>query len=314
MNRRQLLLGGAAAGTALALNPRAALANHYLVNNLPYGGVCTHILNKAQYGNTENIGWYLKWMEAKYARDEWCPPGTGFDGFARRLDVVHSIHPTLRWVMVAGRASEIDNIDNVLDQMAPYGWRILAIEGPNEWNLSGRATWKEELVEYTKALYAKVKAHPQMSKIPVLGPALAYSKDSGPYVGNLGPWMDAGTVHLYQPSYQVDTRYIGATIDGALVMSGGKHLWATELNGQIGDSIVRADGYKPTEYDQAWCYRELMKFAGSRKVHRAFVYQLFNWTNMYDSVTATHNQFGCVRKDGSWKPLVNPVMEANRRG
>jgi hypothetical protein len=177
------------------------------------------------------------------------PPGTGFGGFRRRLDTIHALQPRLRWVFVAGRASE--PIDPVLDQIEPYARLIAGIEGPNEWNLSGRADWKAELSDYTRELYAKVRARPAFGNIPVIGPALGYPKGSGPYFGDHSAYMDVGNVHIYQPSYQVDTRYVQACIDGAGAVLGAKAMIATELNGQIGDQVLRSDGYQPTEADQA---------------------------------------------------------------
>lgn len=322
MNRRDLLIGAGAAGLGLALRPNLALAGHANVGNLPYGGVCTHILNKAQYFDTVKVGQYLRHLETKLARDEWCPPGTGYDGFKRRLDTIQVEHPSLRWVFVTGRAIELSHLPTVLDQMEPYvtAGVIAAVEGPNEWNLSGRATWKEELSTYTKELWRQVRARPAFDRTPVLAPALAYPKDSGPYFGDHSQWVNLTNLHFYQPSYQVDTRYLGLSVDGANAVAPGKGMVCTEVNGQIGDEIVRSDGYKPTEADQAWCYETILYHLGKGTtavpagVHRAFCYQLCNWVGMYDSITSEENQYGCFRKDWSRKPLADKVLVANRRG
>lgn len=311
MDRRQFITGAAAAGLLMA-RPTRALANHSSVQHLPYGGVCTHVLNKAQYRDTAKVAHHLKMVEAKVARDEWCPPGTGFAGFARRLDGIHAIHPELRWVFVTGRATE--PIDPVLDQMEPYARLIVGIEGPNEWNLSGRPDWRAELSAYTEELYAKVRARRAFKRVPVVGPSLAYPKGSGPHLGDHSAHMDVGNVHIYQPSYQVDTRYVQACIDGARVVSGAKPMIATELNGQIGDGIVRWDGYEPTEADQAWCYELLMSEVAKRGVHRGFCYQLLDHVKLYQPLTTKENRFGCFRADWSPKPLAAKVILANRRG
>lgn len=310
MNRRQFLTGSAAAAGLAVLRPPMAWAAHG--GRPALGGVCTHVLNKAQYVDTERVARHLRGLKTRLARDEWCPPGTGFDGFARRLEAVRRIHPTLRWIFVTGRA--VEPIEPVLAQMAPYRDLLAGIEGPNEWNLSGREAWKQELSDYTKELYARVKAHPVLGDVPVLGPALAYPKGSGPYFGDHSTSMDVGTVHIYQPAYQVDTRYVQACIDGARAVSGTKTLWATELGAQIGDEVTRSDGYKPTENDQAWCFDVLRAEVGRRGVHRGFCYQLCNWVKRYESETTRENQFGCFRRDWSRKPLADRVVAANRAG
>lgn len=322
MDRRKFITGAGLVGASLALNPKLALAGHSNVGNLPYGGVCTHILNKAQYFDTTKVGQYLKLLETRLARDEWSPPGSGTDGFIRRLDTIKTVHPNLRWVFVTGRGDELYHLDTVLNEMEPYvkSGLIVAIEGPNEWNLSGRSTWKEELSLYTKELWKRVRARSAWNNIPILAPALAYPKDSGPYFGDHSPWVNYNNLHFYQPSYQVDTRYLGLSVDGCNAVAPGKAMICTEVNGQIGDEIVRSDGYKPTEEDQAWCYETIMYHLGKGTatvpagVHRAFVYQLCNWVKMYESETTKENQFGCFRKDWSRKPLADKVLVANRRG
>jgi hypothetical protein len=62
-----------------------------------------------------------------------------------------------------------------------------AIEGPNEYNISGDPAWATNLAAYQQTLYNGVKATPGLSSLPVIGPALT-SAQAYAQVGNLSAY------------------------------------------------------------------------------------------------------------------------------
>jgi hypothetical protein len=310
VNRRRFLLAAGAVGAAVAVRPRSpgCPADGGESDPLPYGGVATHLWYfETQYGDTAKVAEHLRRIQAPIARDEWLLPEAWPEYRRRYLDALELVHTEAgtTFVMVAGRAT--DPIDPVLDQMEPYAELLAGIEGPNEWNLKGRPRWREELSAYTEELYAKVRDRPAFDGIPVVGPAIGLSKDSGPLFGDHSRHMDVGNFHFYQPATQVDLRYYRASLAGARAVSGDKPIVATELNGIIGD------GHPGTEADQAANYRFLMELFGQDGIQRGFCYQLLDFSKPSEPLTHHENNFGCYRADHSAKPLAEAVREANLR-
>ncbi len=275
---------------------------------LPYGGVATHLWYfETQYGDSARVAEHLRLIEAPIARDEWLIPEAWPEYRRRYGDALHLVHEVAgtTFVMIPGRATE--PIDPVLDEMEPYAELLAGIEGPNEWNLKERPLWREELSAYTKELYAKVRERPAFDGIPVVGPSIGLSKDSGPVFGDHSEYMDVGNFHFYQPATQVDVRYYRASLAGARAVSGSKPMVATEVNGIIGD------GYPGTEQDQAWNYEHLMRLFGEDGIRRGFCYQLLDFSKLSRPLTHRDNNFGCYRADYSAKPLAESVRTVNRR-
>ncbi|MBW3626291.1 MAG: hypothetical protein KY412_01640 [Actinobacteria bacterium] len=307
MNRRRFLTVAGATAAALAVRPRSKCPPAG-TGQLPYGGVATHLWYfNTQYGDTRRVAEHLRRLETPVARDEWLLPEAE-PAYRRRffeaLELLHAVAGTT-FVMVTGRATA--PIDPLLDEMEPYAQLLAGIEGPNEWNLSGRSRWKEELSSYTKELYTKVRNRPAFDGIPVVGPSIGFSKSSGPLFGDHSAFMDVGNFHFYQPATQLDLRYYRASLAGARAVSATKPMVATETNGIIGA------GLPGTEEHQARSYESLTDLFGGDGIRRAFCYQLFDFSRPSRPLTDRENNFGCFRPDYSAKPLAASVRETNRR-
>jgi len=83
-----------------------------------------------------------------------------------------------------------------------------AIEGPNEYDISGDPNWATNLASYQQTLYAGVKSTSGLSSLPVIGPALT-SAASYATVGNLSAYMDEGNMHDYFAGYNPGTTGYG---------------------------------------------------------------------------------------------------------
>ncbi|QLH40799.1 MAG: hypothetical protein HWD60_20225 [Defluviicoccus sp.] len=80
---------------------------------------------------------------------------------------------------------------------------IVAIEGPNEWNmmerLYGSTTWPQELRTYQAQLFQQVHADAVLSSKPVVAPSLSDPMSPGQYskLGNMEAWTDNANAHVY---------------------------------------------------------------------------------------------------------------------
>jgi hypothetical protein len=306
VNRRRFLLALGTTAAALAVRTPPG-CDPPCRRGSAYGGVATHLgYFDTQYGDAAKLAEHLHLIGAKVARDEWLPPEAS-SGHRRRylaaMELAHTVAGT-KFLMVSGRATE--PIDPVLDEMEPYVELLAGIEGPNEWNLKGRPRWREELSAYTRDLYAKVRDRRAFDGIPVVGPSIGLSKDSGPVFGDHSRHMDVGNFHFYQPASQIDLGYYRASLAGARTVAGSKPMVATEVNGIIGD------GYPGTEADQARSYEYLMRLLGEDGIRRGLCYQLFDFSQPSRPLSHRENNFGCYRVDFSAKPLATAVRRVNR--
>lgn len=73
---------------------------------------------------------------------------------------------------------------------------VEAVEGPNEYELSGDSNWVQTLRQYMEQLYQLVKSDTQTSALPVLGPSLT-SEEAYFAVGNISNFVDYGVLHNY---------------------------------------------------------------------------------------------------------------------
>ncbi len=316
MKRRQLIIGGAASAALAALDtvarPVPAFAGHDANNNLPYGGVNTHFTYfGTPYGNASATVDRLKRLLTRVARDG-LAIGQSSGWYDRVYSAIRlayddgSTRPKTKFIMIAGKPGQ--SITAHLDVLAPLVNEgiVVAIEGPNEWDINGGDNWVAELRAHQQELYTKVKARwPSMT---VIGPALAHSNRYGDDLGDLSSYMNVGNVHFYATAAGIDTDYLDRVIAGAKLVAGTKPLIATESNGIIGD------GYPGDESTQDDTMRLLYQLLGERGVHRVMCYELLNGSAPDQPSTHRENNFGCWRADYSVKPLAYAVYEANLRG
>ena len=90
---------------------------------------------------------------------------------------------------------------------------IESIEGPNEYDMPNHKdkrdpNWVQNLKNYQSALYQKVKATPQLSKLPVVMPSLVYTKYCSNELGSFGETIDYGNLHPY-PNYPYFQKPLG---------------------------------------------------------------------------------------------------------
>jgi hypothetical protein len=92
---------------------------------------------------------------------------------------------------------------------------VEAVEGANEYDLSGESNWVQTLRQYTEQLYQLMKSDAQTSALPVLGPSLT-SKEAYFAMGNISNFVDYGVLHNYFSGHHPGTAGWGANGYGSI--------------------------------------------------------------------------------------------------
>lgn len=175
---------------------------------------------------------------------------------------------------------------------------IVAWEGLNEHDVSGRAAFAQEDRTLQRALYTLVKSDPDMAaRYRVLGPSMAFASAAA-QVGDLSAYMDAGTIHPYDGG-KVPGSNLADHRSGVRAMSGTRPLVATEVGYHTSPVSTNPWHWAVSEAAQAkYTLREFLELYNAG-VQRTFVYELI------DEGTAPAEMefhFGLLRNDGSPKP------------
>jgi hypothetical protein len=199
-----LRLGGMAAASvvfamvgprqACAAVQRAKAADQF-VNSI---GVMTHqsYFNSA-YGNFQAVSDKLVALGVRHARDS-AVLSTDADYNRKVYDRFKGLaNRGVRYTLIVDpRSLGLADIDSAKINaiVAHSGGALEAVEGPNEFDLSGRADWADRLRAYQRSLYQSVKA--SSSPVPVLAPSLAYATNYD-QLGDMSAYCDFGNTHPY---------------------------------------------------------------------------------------------------------------------
>lgn len=208
----------------------------------------------------------------------------------------------IRSELIMGSPGE--NAAAYVNSIKDEGPRVLSgIEGPNEWDISGRAAWASEVRTYQQQLYAAAKAQPGLSGVPVLGPSLA-NNDRADTLGNVGAWTDQANLHLYPGGRAPGTFDDGlATI--AQKVSGGEPAVITETG--YHNAMYQPGGHAPTSEAATATYMQRLFLDNFRRgITRTFGYELINAHNDPVKMSANYN-FGLLRNDWSAKPVYGAL-------
>ncbi len=204
------------------------------------------------------------------------------------------------------------NIQNTINFLKQYGSALEMIEAPNEpdngkgpdgnqgfFRYGGHTNWYDSVRQYQQELYAAVKSDPDLSSLPVLGPALALGSTADIKVaqlGNIEAWVDYGNSHNYAPkgytiSQDIDRWYLPKM----RVIYPTKKLWATETGFACND--VSESGV--SESVQAKYYLRMPFDHWIRGFERTYYYQLID--NKPDG-------YGLMREDKSKRQAFYAVQ------
>ncbi len=191
------------------------------------------------------------------------------------------------------------HLDRLFAYLSPSS--VVAFEGINEHDFSGRPSWAQEIRTFQEALYRKIKGDPRVAHLPVLGPSLARPRNSAD-VGDLTPYMDYGVMHPYSGG-EVPMKKTDYHVRELLPMNGIRRLWVTEAGyhtapayqgGHPGVSEVAMGKYIPR------LFLDYFKAGYAR----TFSYELIDeGTDPADK----EDYFGLLRIDGSEKPAFTAL-------
>ncbi|MCC6927637.1 MAG: hypothetical protein IT359_01490 [Gemmatimonadaceae bacterium] len=229
------------------------------------------------------------WMREVYGRYREVAMATG-----ARFTLIMSPRRT-----AAGPGSNYDDMTHVRELRDRLGLQAMAaVEGLNEHDNSGHLLFAAEVRAAQRALFEAVKGDPSLAaSLEVLGPSMAFARNA-PAVGDLSPYMDAGSIHPYSGG-GVPTSRLAEHLAGARVISGNRPQQATEVGYHT--SPVSTNPWHPAVSEGAqarYLLRELLQLFAAG-IRRSFVYELIDEGSNPGEM---EDHFGLLRLDGSAKP------------
>jgi hypothetical protein len=111
----------------------------------------------------------------------------------------------MKFMWITGRpGSPIDpngwlEVQNVLTDPNKLAGTTEALEGPNEYDISGYSNWEQRLYDYMRETYAGSKADPSFTTLPHFGPSFVHNDNRERWVRQLAAerLMDAPNAHIY---------------------------------------------------------------------------------------------------------------------
>ena len=183
-----------------------------------------------------------------------------------------------------------------------YGDAILAIEGPNEYDLShgtAETDWVKALSSYVQMLARVIRADATYSHLPIVAPSLCFGHES--QVGDISSFIDFGNTHSY-PGGNSPATGLATNIVNAQKTCMTKPIWATETGYHTAINQPAGQGH-PGVSEEAQARYIPRLFA---EYFRAGIYK----TSTYEFLDERDNpanddmeqHFGLVRFDCSVKP------------
>jgi hypothetical protein len=251
-------------------------------------GVNVHVMYlDTAYSQHERTIRALRWLGVRHVRDGVRSPVPGKTAWwrAEQRKRFLALNRTGRRLTLIAGGPATESLGSLTDRLRVVrGLRgVVAVEGPNEWDLSGDRDWARSLPEMQRALYAAVKRDPVLRRrgVRVLGPSLGregnYAK-----LGDLSDTMDVGNIHAYTGARQPES----AEVPGAFILAEGGLDLVRQTTGRR-PLVVTETGYHdafaqfgrqpPTAQRPAAAYqlRTLLQNA-SLGIRRTFVYELLD--------------------------------------
>ncbi len=182
---------------------------------------------------------------------------------------------------------------------------VEAVQGTNEYNLSGDSNWVNIVRNYQQQLYTAVNGDSVTQNVKVYGPSLT-TGSAYEAVGDLSAYVDYGTMNNYLSGRNPGTKGWGSDNYGSLEYnvrvtkkaSGSKQIITTESG--YHSVVSTSDGHRGVPEDVSGKYTpRLFLEQFNYGIPRTFTYELIN---AYNSPNSLYMNFGLLRSDGSEKP------------
>ena len=253
------------------------------------------------YGDFERVRDALVELGVRHIRDGAC---VGCKEQRKRLLALGELGFKATWIM--REPGSPDTVAALVDLVTgPMAGMTAAVEGPNEFDRSGRPGWVSELRAWQSELYRRMKANPATRNVPVLAPSLTDGRSYG-RVGDLSGVADRGNVHPYAGGDMPGTNLDG-NVDFAKITTPGRRLVVTEAG--YHNALRTTGGHHPVSEQVAAAYIPRMYLDHfSRGIERTFGYELADLRPDAERVDQEKN-FGLVRSDFSRKPAFTALKE-----
>jgi hypothetical protein len=195
------------------------------------------------------------------------------------------------------------------------GNAVEAVEGPNEYDLSGDANWTTTLRTYMQKLYQSAKSDSQTKNLPVLGPSLT-SQEAYQAIGDLSSYLDYGVIHNYFSGHHPGIGGWGADGYGSITYAlklarkyaGSKPVITTETG--YHNALNTKDGHSPIpkEIAQKYLPRVYLEQFNSG-IARTFDYEFID---LFDDPKRDNpgGNFGLLHNNGSPKPAFITLRDS----
>lgn len=219
--------------------------------------------------------------------------------FNRMAD--RGIHTTFIMGEPRERADTLEELLAVLRTKVPRAAE--AVEGPNEYHHRENPPWHEELRNYQRRLYSRMKNDPTLPRIPVLAPSLVTWQDHAE-VGDLRDAIDFGNKHPYAGGEMPEAN-LDQELSVAARVSGDLPIHVTESG--YHNALATTRGHRPTSEAATATYLPRMFLEHFRRgVPRTFSYELIDlWPDPAKSNQEAN--FGLLRNDYSEKPAFRSL-------
>lgn len=185
---------------------------------------------------------------------------------------------------------------------------VEAVEGPNEYDLSGSPQWADALVSYQRELFTGVNADPRLDSLPVLGPTIVMPANRG-VLADVRTALDVANIHPYAGGGPPEPA-IEQGIADARQTSGDVPLVASETG--YHNAIHATEGQPPVDELTAADYLpRLLLSAFDGGIRRTYWYELVD-VAADPAATNADSNFGLLRSDFSPKPAFAALANLMR--
>lgn len=177
-----------------------------------------------------------------------------------------------------------------------YAGKFHQLEGPNEWDVSGRPNWQGELATFYAAYRNAIRAEPALNGVRFIGGAMAHAYNFDTYIDRN---QEAATIHPYPGGEMPEQGFIQDQMARARNSAGiGKPIIATELG--YNNAVRTSSGNVGVPEDVAAHYliREFI-YNYAQGIEQNFVYQLFDQKPNNPERTNIEEWFGLVAVEGN---------------
>lgn len=192
---------------------------------------------------------------------------------------------------------DVNGIKNSLDRYRGYENELIAIEGPNEYDLTNDRNKWNTLKTYSVELARQVRARPSLRSLPILGASMASPFDTYKHLVSVQRSIDLANIHPYSGNLKPESfwdehppngRFVDVWIREAKNTSSSRRVWASEVGWNGTSELVQAK-YSTRTY--AWFFK--------RGVEKTMFFQ------MVDGGDGA--KWGILRQDLSEKPVYSAI-------